>query len=96
MPGSSNTTVTSKLKLILNHDKADSISKISTAYMIYSSPTRVLFLRWPHLPMVICLTGQNTKRVSIFNSEGAESDKLRVLFDLDLHQGFRMGCSLIL
>lgn len=75
--------MTSKLKLMLNHDKADSICKISIAYMIYSSPTRVLFLRWPHLPMVICLRlskmqndfGQNTKRVSIFNSEGAESNK---------------------
>lgn len=47
--------MTSKLKLILNHDKADSICKISIAYMIYGSPTRVLFLRWPHLPMVNCL-----------------------------------------
>lgn len=93
--------MTSKLKLILNHDKADSICKITTAYMIYSSPTRVLFLRWPRLPMVICLKCNMTldkipKGFSIFNSEGAESNKSRVLFDLDLHQGFRMGCSLIL
>ena len=92
--------MTSKLKLILNHDKADSICKISIAYMIYSSPTRVLSSLAPladgDLSKMQHDFGQNTKRVSIFNSEGAESNKSRVLFDLDLHQGFRMGCSLIL